>query len=113
MGEFIIFILACVSWYYYHKYNVNKMNHTDLERKISRLTIDLAYERHQHTLLKVKASLLESAVTSANYRESNSTKIVNIFSKDELTKIRFYLHPDKTGGKTHDLFLKVNKELNK
>lgn len=33
------------------------------------------------------------------------------FTKDELKKMRHYLHPDKHSGKTESLFIKVNKHL--
>lgn len=37
----------------------------------------------------------------------------SVFTQDELRKLRHYIHPDKHGGKTDDLFVKINRMMNK
>lgn len=49
-----------------------------------------------------------NAILSAELSKNGATSSTNHFSQEELKRIRFCIHPDKTQGKTTELFKKVN-----
>lgn len=45
---------------------------------------------------------------SINGGTVGTANVKNVFTKDELVKIRFSIHPDRNGGKNTELFQKIN-----
>lgn len=113
MGEFFIFLgtflIAFLALSLYGMSKINKelrgINETlsgevqPLQIRLTKLTIEY------NTLARTYSQLLEG-------RESGSwTKEVktNPFTPSEIKRLKHYLHPDKHGGKTDDLFIRVSQ----
>lgn len=113
MGEFFIFsILFIISFLSFNLYDKVKRNR-ELRREAQEL-LDEVQETHL-TLDKLVGQYNE-VVRAHNrlVREKNSgswTKEVktNQFTSSEIKRLKHYLHPDKHGGKTEDLFIRVSQ----
>ena len=90
------------------------------ERKIKRLNNDVEYRDIRINYLTSSIEYLGNRVNKLtfdmdlNLRSNlikNDDNLLHNLSKDELKKIRFYIHPDKTNGTTNDLFLKINERI--
>lgn len=67
---------------------------------------------HSKRLLQSAYDDLASIYGKANYTPPQSTSFApvgkNEFSAEELKRIRFAIHPDRNGGKTTELWRKIN-----
>ncbi|AFL47603.1 hypothetical protein ZZ1p0028 [Acinetobacter phage ZZ1] len=72
-------------------------------------------EDYNKLLIKYKAVLSHKGIKDEYIKTENSFKPVgkNEFSYDELKRIRFVMHPDKNGGKTTELWRKINEMMEK
>lgn len=75
-----------------------------LQKQHDKLKNSYAYLDYQAVILEQEVRLLRAKIKSETVGEGQ-------FTKDELKKMRHYLHPDKHSGKTESLFIKVNKHL--
>lgn len=60
------------------------------------------FEHNRKLLLDCEAKLYNKST------QSNKT-IYDYFTIDELKRIRFIIHPDKTNGNTNELFIKIDE----
>ncbi len=79
-----------------------------LEAEINSLKRDL--DNSTRWIFEAKVRLLQHQETISKLLsiQTNSGGQPNTFTNDELKRIRFAIHPDKTNGKTTELWRKVN-----
>lgn len=113
MGEFFIFLmLFTISFLSFNLYDKVKRNRK-LRREVQEL-LDEVQETHL-TLNKLVGQYNE-VVRAHNLltREKQSGSWIkevktNQFTPSEIKRLKHYLHPDKHGGKTDDLFIRVSQ----
>lgn len=113
MGEFFIFLIFfAISFLSFNLYDKVKQN-KKLRREVQEI-VDEVQDTHS-TLSKLVGQYNE-VVRAHNHlvREKQSgswTKEVktNPFTPSEIKRLEHYLHPDKHGGKTEDLFIRVSQ----
>lgn len=92
----------------YSLWNVCKCNHMKTETNVLKSKnkiLDLENSRLEMEIVKLSSELILTKLVLSLNKESNQ------FTKNELKRIRFAIHPDKNGGKTNEIFIKVNKLL--
>lgn len=113
MSEFFIFLIVfTTSFLSFNLYDKVKRN-----RKLRGEVQELLDEvQETHLTLSKRNQQYNEVVRAHNrlVREKNSgswTKEVktNPFTPSEIKRLKHYLHPDKHGGKTDDLFIRVSK----
>jgi len=111
----IIFLLLGALLFLYielKKESKSSSEHDSLLQAIKEENMIIQSRNNQLSLLIIKQSR-ENSILKENIRELQARpKTVNKqFTRDDLLKIRYYVHPDKTNSKSSDLFIKVNKLL--
>ena len=88
---------------------------TELAQLLGQKTVDLAFLQQEVRTLRDKTAeqlqIIEKQKQDIAYlifNRPDRANSINVFSQDELKKIRFMCHPDKHNGKTHELFIKIN-----
>lgn len=113
MGDFFIFLGAfLISFLTFSLYGMSKINKElrgdretlcdevqKLQIKLSRLTIEY------NTVARTYNRLLEDRKSGSWVKEVKT----NPFTPSEIKRMKHYLHPDKHGGKTEDLFIRVSQ----
>lgn len=113
MGEFFIFLLLfIISFLSFNLYDKVERNRK-LRREVQGLSDEV---QETHLTLDELVGQYNDVVRAHNrlVREKNSgswTKEVetNPFTSSEIKRLKHYLHPDKHGGKTNDLFIRVSQ----
>lgn len=76
-----------------------------LRHKFDQKHKDWAHMVNEYKKVKHECDLLKQGV------KYNQAANVKQFTQEDLKRMKHYLHPDKHGGKTNDLFIKVNESL--
>ena len=113
MGEFfiflILFIISFLSSSLYAKVKQNKKLRKEVQElldevqplqiRLTKLTVEY------NTLARTYNRLLEDRKSGSWTKEVKT----NPFTHSEIKRLKHYLHPDKHGGKTDDLFIRVSQ----
>lgn len=112
MGEFLIFLVFLIAFLALSLYGTSKINKElrgdrktlcdevqNLQIKLSRLTVEY------NTVARTYNRLLEEKSSGSWTKEVKT----NPFTSSEIKRLKHYLHPDKHGGKTDDLFIRVSQ----
>lgn len=94
-----------IELHYQNIINVLKTRNVQLSTEYNELLSQYNLLQKQHDYMKNLYKFSRS--------NDNSTRSVSVkeFSQEELKRIRYSIHPDKTNGKTHELFLKINNMI--
>ena len=113
MGEFfvfsILFIISFLSFNLYGKVKRNRKLHRDVQELLdevqeTHLTLDKLVGQYNEVVRAHNRLVREKS--SGYWAEEVKT---NPFTPSEIKRLKHYLHPDKHGGKTDDLFIRVSQ----
>lgn len=110
---FVIPLLFCISCILgYELYNLN-YKYKCLYREKEELLSKRISEVLEYNLLASKYNQLVRAYHTLKQQQSNTAtpSVKNVFTTNEIKRLKYYLHPDKHGGKTNDLFVKITKSF--
>ncbi|CAL1777096.1 hypothetical protein CPT_Minot_019 [Acinetobacter phage Minot] len=115
---FLIFLLVGVGitlLHYVNESQVNKAKFNNLWAEYDALIhVNQAISKeHQLVAKELKLIKAEYLRLKSSKPQQPNTEITHNFTKSELQRIRFSVHPDKHQGKTAQLFIKVNDMLEK
>lgn len=106
MGEFFIFFgVFLISFLAFSLYGMSKIN-KELRGVNEALSDEVQPLRIRLTKLTIEFNTL--ARTYSRLLEDGEVK-TNPFTPSEIKRLKHYLHPDKHGGKTEDLFILVSQ----
>ncbi|QHJ73961.1 hypothetical protein Lazarus_025 [Acinetobacter phage vB_AbaM_Lazarus] len=98
---------------FHRKYKELVHDYNDVVNNRNRLKdLYLRLEKEYELVVKLKAREFTSKANFEDILKRDQKPVgKDEFSMAELKRIRFAIHPDKNGGKTGDLFIKVNEML--
>lgn len=98
---------------FHRKYKELVYDYNDVVNNRNRLKdLYLRLEKEYELVVKLKAREFTSKANFEDILKRDQKPVgKDEFSMAELKRIRFAIHPDKNGGKTGDLFIKVNEML--
>lgn len=113
MGEFfifaVIFVISFLSFNLYDKVRQNKKLRREVQElldEVQPLQIRLTKLIIEYnTLGRTYNKLLEDGKSGSWTKEVKTSP----FTPSEIKRLKHYLHPDKHGGKTEDLFIRVSQ----
>ena len=95
------------------KFDLKTTRHSNLVRthnEVVRYSNELL---RRHKVLQDELADFKHYNGKVRHEKPKGSIDVNAFDDKEIKRILFALHPDKNGGKTHDIWTKLNSQVNK